>query len=70
VFGRGGWCPGKQVDPWSAEVTDDVNLTGENNIAYRGLFQGETYVPVAHDSGQGFGAGIVASTWLVYYQSR
>jgi hypothetical protein len=68
VLGRGGWCPGKQVDPWSADVTAAVDLTGTNTITYQGLYEGETYVPVAHDSGQGFGAVIVANTWLVYYQ--
>jgi hypothetical protein len=68
VLGRGGWCPGKQVDPWSADITSAVDLTGENAIAYRGLYEGDTYVPVPYDSGEGFGAVIVANTWLVYYR--
>jgi hypothetical protein len=68
VLGRGGWCPGRQVDPWSADVTGAVNLTGANTITYAGLFNGEPYVPVPYDSGQGFGAIIVANTWLVYYR--
>jgi hypothetical protein len=68
VLGRGGWCPGRQVDPWSADITEAVDLGGENTIAYRGLFEGDTYVPVPYDSGQGFGAVINAATWLVYYR--
>ena len=42
--------------------------SGENTLSYAGLFEGETYVPEPYDSGQGFGATIVANTWLVYYQ--
>jgi hypothetical protein len=70
VYGRGGWCPGKQVDPWSADVTSAVDVGAENTIAYRGLFDGEPYVPVPHDSGQGFGANIDAQTWIVYYEGE
>lgn len=68
VLGRGGWCPGRGVDPWEEDVTDDVDLAGENTVSYLGLFEGETYVPVARDSGSGFGATIAANTWMVYYE--
>ncbi len=68
VLGRGGWCPGRGVDPWESDVTADLDLTGPNTLSYLGLFDGEPYVPVPHDSGQGFGATIVANTWLVYYE--
>lgn len=68
VLGRGGWCPGRQVDPWSADITAAVNLTGENTLEYRGLYEGDTYVPEPYNSGSGFGAGIVANTWVVYYR--
>jgi hypothetical protein len=56
------------VDPWSADITASVDLEGSNSLDYRGLYRGETYVPEPWDSGQGFGASIVANTWLVYYQ--
>lgn len=69
VYGRGGWCPGMQVDPWSADVSGAVDLGGENVIRYRGLFQGAPYVPEPYDSGSGFGADIDAATWLVYYRA-
>ncbi len=68
VLGRGGWCPGRQVDPWSAEITDSVRLGEANTLDYRGLYRDEPYVPEPWDSGQGFGATIVANTWLVYYE--
>lgn len=69
VLGRGGWCPGRQVDPWSADVTAAVDLTGGNTIAYRGLFEGETYVPVPIDNTSGgFGGRADVASWLVFYE--
>ncbi len=68
TLGRGGWCPGRQVDPWTADITASVTVGAENSLVYRGLYEGATYVPEAYDSGSGFGAMIVANTWLVYYQ--
>ena len=68
VLGRGGWCPGRHVDPWTADITASVSLGAANTLDYRGLYRGETYVPEPYDSGQGFGATIVANTWLVYYE--
>lgn len=45
-LGRGGWCPGQQVDPWSVDVT--AAAKGQATVAYRGLFQGAppTIAPV------------------------
>jgi hypothetical protein len=37
-FGRGGWCPGQQVEPWVIDVTGDVTPGQDATIAYRGLF--------------------------------
>ena len=35
-FGRGGWCPGQQVEPWTADVSDVV-VPGETaTISYQG----------------------------------
>jgi hypothetical protein len=39
-YGRGGWCPGQQVDPWIVDVTAEVTPGEDATIAYRGLFQG------------------------------
>jgi hypothetical protein len=59
-FGRGGWCPGQQVEPWVADVTADVTPGTMATIAYRGLFAG---APPPDGSGQ-----IVLSSWLVVYE--
>ena len=66
-YGRGGWCPGMQVDPWIVDVTDNVQAGETTTITYKGLFEGENYVPVASNSGQGFGANIKMKSYLVLY---
>lgn len=38
-FGRGGWCPGQQVDPWIVDVTADVVPGQTATIAYVGMFK-------------------------------
>lgn len=40
VFGRGGWCPGLEVQPHVLDITADVVLGAENTISYRGLLGG------------------------------
>ena len=64
-YGRGGWCPGKQVDPWIIDVTGDVTPGQTATIAYQGLFEGADYVPQPSNSGQGFGANIKMESYLV-----
>ena len=41
--GRGGWCPGMQVDPWIVDVPGSV--TGSTTITYQGLFNGSCARP-------------------------
>jgi len=38
-FGRGGWCPGQQVDPWVVDVTAEVTPGQPATVSYRGLFK-------------------------------
>ncbi len=38
-FGRGGWCPGQQVDPWVTDVTADVTPGQVATVSYRGLYK-------------------------------
>ncbi|MEO7331022.1 MAG: peptide-N-glycosidase F-related protein [Minicystis sp.] len=38
-FGRGGWCPGQQVDPWVMDVTADVIPGQTATVSYRGLYK-------------------------------
>ena len=39
-YGRGGWCPGQQVDPWVLDVTADVKPGETATVSYRGLYKG------------------------------
>ena len=56
-FGRGGWCPGQQVEPVVFDVTQAVTFGETSEISYRGLFNGGA---IPDDSGN-----IVMSSWLV-----
>ncbi|MFH1531278.1 MAG: peptide-N-glycosidase F-related protein [Pseudomonadota bacterium] len=65
-FGRGGWCPGLDVTPFVADVTDAL-VDGENELTYLGLLDGEPFVPVPANNG-GFKGGIHMSSWLIYWR--
>lgn len=39
-FGRGGWCPGQQVNPRVIDVTAEVTPGQPATVAYRGLWKG------------------------------
>jgi hypothetical protein len=60
-FGRGGWCPGKQVDPWVVDITKDVTPGQSVTVKYRGLLAGAT----PPDDGAG---NIVLNSYLVVYR--
>jgi hypothetical protein len=66
-FGRGGWCPGLEVAPWVVDITDGVDLGGENTLAYEGLFGGAPFVP-DYDvpNSTGFPGRIDLASYVVY----
>ena len=41
-FGRGGWCPGMQVNPWVVDVSEIAPSGQTATVSYRGLYRGET----------------------------
>lgn len=59
-FGRGGWCPGKQVDPYVVDVTADAPPGSVATVSYEGLFNGQT-----PEDGSG---DIVMTSYLVVYR--
>ena len=63
-YGRGGWCPGQDVEHWTYDITSWVDLSGENNLTYRGLYNGQEYVP---QNDQGGSREIRAVIWVVFY---
>jgi hypothetical protein len=41
-YGRAGWCPGLEVDPWIVDITAVVTPGQPNTLDYRGSFAGAT----------------------------
>lgn len=66
-YGRGGWCPGREVAPWVVDITSAVTLGGENTIEYYGLLRDETYVPEYTDEA-GFWANINMTSYVVFWR--
>ena len=65
-FGRAGWCAGQDVKQWVYDITDWVDNSSINNLEYKGLFNGQEYVPQDTNGG---GREIRANIWLVYYDA-
>lgn len=40
LYGRDGWCDGRNVFPWVSDVTEMINLQSQNNVMYLGMFDG------------------------------
>lgn len=59
-FGRGGWCPGQQVEPFRVDVTGDVTPGMPVSVSYRGLLNGMDPPDGAGD--------IDFTSWLVFYE--
>ena len=66
-FGRAGWCAGQDVKQWVYDITDWVDNSTTNNLRYKGLFNGQEYVPQDTNGG---GREIRANIWLVYYDQN
>ena len=66
-YGRGGWCPGREVAPWVVDITDAVTIGGENTVEYYGLLRDEVYVPDYTDPG-GFWANIDMTSYVVFWR--
>ena len=68
-LGRGGWCPGKEVTPFVADVTGAALLGEDNTITYESLFEGGIYQPEPKPNPSGgFGANIWMNSWLVVWK--
>lgn len=55
-YGRGGWCPGKEVPTVMSDITSQVTLGGENTMVYTRTRHGSTY---------NGGANVRMNTWVV-----
>lgn len=66
-FGRAGWCPGQDVEPWVQDVSEAL-VSGENEIDYRALFLGNEYRPILR--GDGTAPELRLQSWLIRYEAR
>ncbi|MCO4773091.1 MAG: hypothetical protein KDA24_23860 [Deltaproteobacteria bacterium] len=55
---RGSWCPGGPVERWRQDVTEAVDLQGENTLRWTGSFAGNEWPP---------GGGTTATVWLIFF---
>ena len=66
VYGRGGWCAGMDVEPWTLNLTAGAKPTG-NVLSYRGLYRGMNYTPTV--TSDGYQPEIKMASWLVFYEA-
>jgi hypothetical protein len=66
-FGRAGWCAGQDVKQWTYDITEWVDNSTTNNLLYKGLYNGQEYVPQDTNGG---GREIRANIWLVWYDQN
>ena len=68
VYGRAGWCPGQDVEYNRIDITSQSNV-GNNQISYRGLYQGEEYDPSVTDP-DGYLPEIKLRMWIITYETQ
>lgn len=59
-FGRGGWCPGQQVEPWRVALGAEAKPGATLTLNYKGIFKGKGPL-----DGEG---NIHLISWLVMYE--
>lgn len=69
TLGRGGWCPGMDVKPFRADVSEHVTPGAPVTVDYEGRLEGEPYVPEPYQSPNGgFQGSIWMNSWLVTFE--
>ena len=68
VYGRAGWCPGQDVEYNRIDITSQSNV-GDNQVSYRGLYQGEEYDPSVTDP-DGYLPEIKLRMWIITYETQ
>ena len=59
-FGRGGWCPGQEVEPFVVDVTDQVTPGEASTVSYEAKINGSAPFDNA--------GNIRLNAWLVYHR--
>jgi len=63
LYGRDGWCDGREVAPWVVDLTSQVKPSG-NVLTYRGLFNGTIPDPSSLEQGAPV---MMLRVYLVFY---
>uniref|UniRef100_A0A8C4QFQ0 Si:dkey-256h2.1 n=1 Tax=Eptatretus burgeri TaxID=7764 RepID=A0A8C4QFQ0_EPTBU len=63
LYGRDGWCDGREVQPWRVDITKQVSFFRSNTILYYGWYDGKDPQPRLEP---GY---IIMSSYLVFYTS-
>jgi len=65
-YGRAGWCPGQDVDPFIADITDFVNIGEENVLNYDACrVSGNSCVSPPTCQGDGYCPEIAMSSYII-----
>nr|XP_006821161.1 PREDICTED: uncharacterized protein LOC100372536 [Saccoglossus kowalevskii] len=63
LYGRDGWCDGREVDPWVIDITNQVTKQTTNNVTYYGWYKGTDPDPKLPP---GY---IIMYSYLVFYKN-
>ena len=65
-YGRAGWCPGMDVDPYIADITDYVSLGDDNVIDYNACrVSGSSCLPPPTCAGDGYCPEVAMSSYII-----
>ncbi len=67
-YGRAGWCPGLDVDPYIVDITDYVEIGEDNVLDYSACrVQGNNCFTPPTCQGAGDCPEIASSSYIIYY---
>jgi hypothetical protein len=59
-YGRSNWCPGREVEVKTIDITDQLDLGAENTFVYEGYYGGSPYTAG--------GANIRLASWITIHR--
>ncbi len=68
--GRSGWCPGRDVTPWVADITEGVLASKDLMLTYEASLDGKPYVPkpAANPHSSGAPASVLRALRVVWWK--
>jgi Peptide-N-glycosidase F, C terminal/Peptide-N-glycosidase F, N terminal len=62
LYGRDGWCDGREVFPWVTDITSQLTIGSSNSVSYHGFYEGHTPNPTKP------GAYIIMASYVTFYK--